>query len=227
LFSPLIKELFLLVLIYTFRNGRGINSDELNEILWTNKSVKDAKNNRSVNMAKLKGILERVGNCALTKKSTFWQFQTIDDDVFVDYSKFNELVKTKPEIVTKHYIMQLLQITGKGSFLSQTEYDWLDDVKAEISNAVIDISLGYLAHENNSHEDPEFVIEITNWIFQFDRLNEDALEYKCKVLIYLKRHELANKTYTRFTKDYKEMCGEEFKKTFSDITKNNPFPLNA
>ncbi|MDH7460035.1 kelch repeat-containing protein [Chitinophagaceae bacterium 26-R-25] len=227
LFSPLIKELFLLVLIYTFRNGRGINSEELNEILWTNKSVKDAKNNRSVNMAKLKGILEKVGNCSLVKKSNFWQFQTTDDVVFVDYCKFIDLVKEKPDVVNKHYIMQLLQITGKGSFLSQTEYDWLDDVKADISNAVIDISLSYLAHESNSHDDPEFVIEIANWIFQFDRLNEDALEYKCKVLIYLKRHELANKTYTRFSKDYKEMCGEEFKKTFSDITKNNSFPQNA
>ncbi len=219
LFTPLIKELFLLIVIYTFRNGRGITSEELNEILWSNKSVKDAKNNRSVNMTKLKNIVERVGNCTLAKKSNFWQFQVSDDPVYIDYVEFKQLLKEITEI-DKEHIRQILKIASKGSFLSQTEYGWLDDVKAEVSNFIIDTCHNYLARVN-VFDDAEFVIEIANCIFYFDRLNEDALEYKCKSLIYLKRHALANKTYTKFVKEYKDMYGEDFDKSFSEIIKSN------
>src|SRR5258708_2431723 len=62
LFTPLLKELFLIIVLYTIRNGRGISSEGLNEILWHDKPEKDAKNNRSVNLAKLKTVHEKVGN---------------------------------------------------------------------------------------------------------------------------------------------------------------------
>lgn len=220
LFTPLIKELFLLILIYSFKNGRGITSEELNEILWSTKSVKDAKNNRSVNLTKLKGIIEKVGDCAIAKKSNFWQFQAMNDSVYIDYVQFTHLVKEGME-PNKRQVKEILKHTAKGAFLFQTEYNWLDDIKAEISNSIIDICLNYINHASNIYEDPEFIIEIANTIFHFDRLNEDALEYKCKSLIYLKRHAIANKTYTKFVKDYKDMYGEEFEKTFTEIIKND------
>jgi len=220
LFTPVIRELFLLIVIYTFRNDRGITSDELNEILWTGKSVKDAKNNRSVNMAKLKNILERVGNCVLAKKSGFWQFQVADRAVYLDYEQYALLVKEKNG-VDKAYMEKLLKIAGNGSFLFQTEFDWLDDIKAEISNTIIAICLKYINGQPGCTEDPEFLIEIANCIFHFDRLNEDALECKCKSLIMLKRHTLANKAYARFVKDYKDIYGDEFNKSFNQVIKTD------
>jgi hypothetical protein len=64
---------------------------------------------------------------------------------------------------------------------------------------------------------PETVIDISSYIFYFDPLNEDALMYKCKSLILLKRHTLANNTYIKFAKDYRDIYGEEFSKSFHDI----------
>ncbi len=220
-FTPLIKELFLLIVIYTFHNGRGITSEELNEILWHNKSVKDAKNNRSVNLAKLKNILEKLGDTTVAKKSNFWQIETAGDSVFIDYEKFVILMREKPNTGRAH-MESLLSITRKGSFLFQTEYGWLDDVKAEISNLVIDDCLKYLNEQSDDVlDDPEFVIEIANCIFHFDQLNEYALEYKCKNLILLKRHALANKTFAKFLKDYKDMYGEEFGRSFLQLIKSD------
>jgi len=43
------------------------------------------------------------------------------------------------------------------------------------------------------------------------------LIYKCKSLIYLKRHTLANNTYLKFIKDYKDIYGENFGKTFHEV----------
>lgn len=216
LFTPLMKELLLLILIYTVRTGQGITADELNEILWNGKSAKDAKNNRSVNLAKLKTILERIGNCMVNKKSVYWQFQYIEDQFYLDYERFVGLTKRKA-VADRSLMAGLLKVVETGAFLAKTEYDWLDDIKAEVSNAVIDLSLGYLKEDGHAGDDPEFVIRITNAVFLFDRLNEEALEYKCKSLIQLKRYSLANNTYEKFVKDYRDIYGEEFYKSFNDL----------
>ena len=88
--------------------------------------------------------------------------------------------------------------------------------KTFVSNSVIDRCTRYY-QIGVVQEEPEFFIEISNAIFHFDRLNEQALEYKCKSLIILKRHALANTTYLNFTREYKEIYQEEFSRSFNEI----------
>ncbi|HMH23875.1 MAG TPA: hypothetical protein VK563_18945 [Puia sp.] len=216
LFTPLLKELFLVIATYTISNGRGISSEGLNEILWHDKSEKDAKNNRSVNLAKLKTFLEKIGNCVINKESGYWQFQILDEEIYVDYKKYVSLLQASAADPTQAYIHPMIDIIRRGPFLSQTEYNWLDDIKSDISNSGIHTCLGYL-ESPNIQKDPEFVIEIANCIFYFDQLNEDALIHKCKSLVLLKRHTLANNTYQKFLKDYKDIYGTEFEKSFQDV----------
>ncbi|GAO42562.1 hypothetical protein [Flavihumibacter petaseus] len=216
-FTPLLKELFLLILIYTYRNGKGISADALTEMLWHDKSQKDAKNNRSVNLAKLKTVLEKTGHGIFNREGGYWQF-VAGTAGNVDYQQFTRLQKEN-QVIDNSYMSRLLSIAEHGPFLQQTEYNWLDDIKSDVSNQVIDDSLRYIRQVNLA-EEAEPVIEICNCIFQFDRLNEDALEYKCKGLIQLKRHALANTTYVKFTKEYKEIYGEDFAKSFNEVVRN-------
>ena len=214
-FTPLLKELFLIICVYTFRNGRGISSEGLNEILWHDKSEKDAKNNRSVNIAKLKNILERTGNCVINKESGYWQLMNPDDEVFVDYKNYVSLSGSVSG-TDRDYICAVLNIIKRGAFLTQTEYNWLDNIKSEVSNSVIDICLGFIRTQDLA-KDPEFIIEITNYIFYCYQLKEDALICKCKCLILLKRHTLANNCYLRFVKAYKDIYGEELSRSFHEV----------
>jgi two-component SAPR family response regulator len=213
LFTPLLKELFLIVCINTIRQGRGISSEMLNEKLWHDKSEKDAKNNRSVNIAKLKIILEKIGHCVINKESGFWQFQAADD-IYVDFRNYATLIQQENNSRID-YIHPLIHIIRRGAFLYQTEYDWLDNIKSEISNSAIDLCLNYIKTHGISKE-PEYVIEITNCVFYFDHLNEDALIYQCKALIVLKRFTLASNIYLKFAKEYKDIYGTEFTKTFHE-----------
>jgi hypothetical protein len=48
-------------------------------------------------------------------------------------------------------------------------------------------------------------------------LNEDALTFKCKSLILLKRHNLASNMYLKFVKDYKDIYSADFDKSFQEI----------
>jgi hypothetical protein len=73
-FTPLLKEMFLLILIDSLRYDKGVSSEKLNDILWNGKDIKDAKNNRSVNLVKLKNILEKLGGCNISRETGAWKF---------------------------------------------------------------------------------------------------------------------------------------------------------
>ncbi|MCW3108315.1 MAG: galactose oxidase, partial [Segetibacter sp.] len=214
-FTPLVKELFLLLLIYTYKDGRGISSESLFEILWSDKSTKDARNNFSVNIVKLKAILDRVGEYHISKESGKWKFEILNDSMEIDYQRIVKLAAEKP-VINKTYIQSLLNITQRGSFLREAQYDWLDDVKSDISGFVIETFLKYISSAH-MQSDAEFIIKLTNCIFFFDQLNEEALEYKCRCLVLLGRHGMAKDAYLKFVKEYKENYGHEFEKSFTAI----------
>ena len=59
-FTPLPKKLLLYILLHTLRNEKGVSSQSLYETFWFDKSVESARNNRAVNIVKLKSLLENL-----------------------------------------------------------------------------------------------------------------------------------------------------------------------
>lgn len=214
-FSPLIKELFLIILLHSVRWGRGLSSEKLNEILWHDKSVKNASNNRSVNIAKLKNLLDRLTGCSLSKDTGYWKIDIDNTNIYVDYYNYLSIVKDKKDL-SHQKIKNLSAITLRGNFLSNIEYEWLDAFKSEISNEVIDTFLHFAHLEKTAHE-PEFLIELANYIFYFDQVNEEAMTLKCNALVSLGKHSLAKQAFENFSRDYKAIYGEEFKRGFQNI----------
>lgn len=215
-FTPLLKELFLLLLIYTYKDGKGISSEELYEALWSDKSAKDARNNYSVNIVKLKAILEKIGDCHIGRESGKWKFEILQDSMKIDYQRYVEWMAHKPAL-QKTGVNELLSIVHRGSFLKTVHYEWLDDIKADISGHVTDLLLQYIAVTDLQSE-AEFIVKVTNAILHFDNLNEEALGYKCRCLIMSGRHKMAKDTYLKFAKEYKESYGQEFGRSFTEIT---------
>lgn len=214
-FSPLIKELFLIILLYSVRWGRGLSSEKLNEILWYDKSAKSASNNRSVNIAKLKNLLDKLTGCRISKDTGYWKIDLDYNTIYVDYYNYLSIVKDKTDLSIQK-IKNLSAITQRGNFLSNIEYEWLDTFKSEISNEVIDTYLHFARSEKNTHE-PDFLIELANYIFYFDPVNEEAMTLKCKALVCLGKHSLAKQAFENFCKEYKAIYGEEFKRGFQAV----------
>jgi hypothetical protein len=213
-FTPVVKELFLIILLYTIRWGRGLSSEKLYEILWYDKSAESARNNRSVNMTKLKTQLDKMGYCHLSKDTGCWKINIDYNHIYVDYHNYLNIVNEKEELDIQK-IKSLSDITQRGNFLSNIEYEWLDTFKSEISNKVIDTYL-HFANSGTSYN-PEFLIELANFIFHFDPVNEEAMVIKCKALSALGKHSLAKNTFESFIKEYKVIYGEEFKKDFHAV----------
>ncbi|HKG05211.1 MAG TPA: hypothetical protein VKB19_02065 [Pedobacter sp.] len=213
--SPLIRELFLVVLLYTIKWERGISTEKLTEILWFDKSVDSARNNRSVNIAKLKVILEKMDLCQISKETGYWKIIFDEHAVKIDYSEYLRIVNDKGRI-DRRKVDDLTALVHRGSFLSNVEYEWLDAFKSEISNEIIDTYLHYAA-TIRIEEDAELLVKLANYVFYFDPVNEEATVVQCRALVHLGKHSLAKAKFETFSKEYKVIYGEEFGQRFNDI----------
>lgn len=214
-FTPLLKELFLVIILYSIKLDRGVSSEKLNEILWFDKSEKSARNNRSVNIAKLKSLLDKMGHCNLSKDTGYWKIEIDYNNILVDYHNYLNIVSNKNKL-TKQKIIQLTDITQRGNFLSNIEYEWLDAFKSEVSNGIIDSYIQF-ANSVEIADDPEFLIKLANDIFHFDPVHEEAMIIKCKALAHIGKHSLAKNTFENFNKEYKVIYGEAFNRDFNSI----------
>ncbi|GEP89801.1 Two-component response regulator, SAPR family, consists of REC, wHTH and BTAD domains [Chitinophaga terrae (ex Kim and Jung 2007)] len=203
-FTPLLKELFLLLYLHTEMGKGGISSERINELLWPGRAAKDAKNNRSVNFVKLKSLLDRVGNYSLCKENDRWILQLDPETIPTDLKNFLEC--NDP--------IRMAAILNKGGFLPETEYEWLDKFKATIASDSIQALLQQL---EKSASLPDDIVSICNAVLLSDPLCEEAIYYKCKALINMKQHASAKKIYTDFTKAYQNLYGESFDKPYSEM----------
>ncbi|AFK03185.1 response regulator receiver and SARP domain protein [Emticicia oligotrophica DSM 17448] len=215
MFTPLLREMFLYILLHSVRWNKGVNSQQLNELLWFDKSVDSARNNRSVNITKLKTIFEQMPSIQINKDTGNWMISFEPEKVCLDYFEFLKLTNSKKTINHKQ-INQLTEIINRGGFLTNLEYEWLDDFKGEISNKVIDT---YLAYSKQLDVDihAEEMVEIADNIFKFDSVDETAMMMKCRALVQLGKHSLAKTSYEKFAKDYKRLYSEEYKVSYKKV----------
>lgn len=212
-FTPLLKELFLIIAIHTLRYGKGIASEKLYATLWRDKSSKEAQNNRSVNMVKLKAILDKLGTAGFTKEADKWILHYLKEEISIDLDDFLQLCRPGATLTRKE-VHDLLSIVQRGALLADTAYPWLDDIQSEISAAALSV---LSAASLQFAEDPEFLIGIANGIFVFDPVNEEALRVKCRSLGLLGRHSMAKALFNKFAKEYYHMYGEEFQGSFNEV----------
>ncbi len=218
-FTPLLKELFLLIWLNTLKNEKGITSEKLTEILWFDKSPSSARNNKAVNIAKLRSILNEVGQCEVTHKTGYWKIICDGKEVYNDYQDFLRITKSKTNL-SKQNIKRLTIIGEQGAFLVNLNHDWLDGFKASVSETMIE-TLYSFAKNLDIREESSLVIHIADCIFSCDSINEEAMILKCKAHHEMGSHSLSKSTYTKFCKDYLKLYDQEYEKSFADIT-NKP-----
>ena len=217
-FSPLVKELFLLIFLYSVKD-KGISVSQITEILWFPMDAKSAKNNRAVNIAKLKHLLSEIDGCELTRETEYWQIVFDDARVYSDYYVCKHLVN-QADPLTRYDLEKLLHIVKAGSLLGNASYEWLDEFKLECSNEITDCLMNYAGKENASVE-PDLLVRIADAILTFDMMHEEAIRFKCRALTALGKHSLAREIFSKFTRDYRTLYDEPYDKTFTDVMKNN------
>ncbi len=216
-FTPLPKKLFLFILLHSLHNDKGVSSNVLYETFWFDKSAESARNNRAVNIVKLRSLLENLETASLSKETGYWKFDFDPSRIHIDYFEYLRIVRRTTEL-TRDHIVDLMSIIESSPFLNNTNADWLDPFKSEISNDIIDTFLKYI---DKSDDDPEFLLHLTTCIFLFDAVSEEALKVQCRLLIKQGKHSLAKKAYSKFIKEYRQLYDEDYGTSFKKIIEEN------
>nr|WP_321375330.1 hypothetical protein [uncultured Draconibacterium sp.] len=214
-FSPTLKELFLLIFLNTIDGNTGISSKKIQDYLWPDKPEHNAKNNRGVNIKKLRSILEDVGDISITFDGNYWRMSH-REDVFCDFEFVKEYNQKGFDISRIKEFNKVISILSRGNFLVNTESEWLDRWKDDISGRVVN-RLEEVCELLDIRKNEKELLEITDVLFTFDQMNETALELKCNILYHQGKHSLAKEIYNHYIKLYNNLYNEDFKRSFKEL----------
>jgi len=213
-FTPKLKQLFLIILLYSQRNKNGISTKELTEILWLGHSSQSAKNSRGVTIRKLRLIIEALDSVQINFHIDRWSM-AFGGNVYCDYVECLKLLK-REKIHDTDFNLNFYHIIQEGELFKGESYDWLDDFKGFVGNNIVDILLKFI-NELSVENDNELILKLTDRILVTDPVNDQALAYKLKVLIKQNNYNLARFTFDRFCLLYEELYGEKFRIKFEEM----------
>lgn len=217
-FTPRLKSLLVLLILYTQKNEKGILTRKVTDMLWSDKDEVSARNNRNVTLRKLRVLLEEVGDVEVVSDGGFLKMKW-KENVFCDYCTALHCIGLFQRNVTQKdsvLFNQILELLLYGPLLSNTIVDWLDEFKDEYSSLSIDLLRDLLDIEcrKNNHD---MILRITDIMFLHDPLNEEALAAKCSVLFSEGKKGIAKSVYDRFCKEHRESLGEDYKVSLSKL----------
>lgn len=214
-FTPRLKHLLVLLVLYTEKTPQGISFSKITEFLWPDKEEGAARNNRNVSLRKLRVLLESIGDVSVVTENNFLHI-CLGDDVFCDYHTVLKCIRDYRMCEDEKVLDRILELLLCGPLLPNTIFDWLDNFKDAFSSSSIDLLRNLLEFEMQRGRQ-EMVIRLTDIIFLHDPLNEEALSTRCTVLSAQGKKGIAHNVYERFCREYREAMGEDYQVPFSAL----------
>ncbi len=218
-FSPMLKQLFLFVFLSTHKNSRGVASAKLDEVLWNDKFGDSARNNRNVNISKLRSILEKVEGFEFVNEESFWKIKA-EEPLWCDYCRIVHLLRKSGTTGTlkEAEINELIALLSAGEFLPGIQTEWIDGFRAQFAEEIVN-SLTSLFNEKIVRGNFSLSYHLAECILLFDPLNDDAAAMKCSVLYNLGKKSMAKNYYDTFCREYKQALGVNYSISFNEIIK--------
>jgi two-component SAPR family response regulator len=217
-FSPTLKHLFLFIFLHTIKNEKGISSAKLDEVLWFDKSGDSARNNRNVNISKLRSILDELGGVEVVNDNSFWKIK-IGSNISCDYCETLHLLrKANSKSLDEIEIKQLIALLSYGELLPAVQTEWMDEFKSRFANETID-GLSSLFNIKEVWNNISLRYHLAECILVYDPLNDEAFAVKCSVLYHLGKKGMAKNLYDSFCREYKKALGIDYAILFNDTIK--------
>lgn len=216
-FTQTVSQILVLILLYTVKNGKGISSQELADILWYDKDPESARNNRNVNFSKLRLLLKNAGDIELVSNNSYWSILQ-GKDFLCDYKNAMYLMDliNKSLEVNKNIVNEFLKLAVRGVLLPNFQVEWVDSFKGAYTNSVIE-TLNRLTHKNDIKNDFVLLLKISDVILLHDNIDEEAAKIKVYSLYSLGKKGQAMQCYEKFIEDYKHLMGAVYKDSFNQF----------
>lgn len=206
LFSPKIRQLFVLILLKTRDNG--ITSREISLALWPDKEVTKTKNIRGVNINHLRNAIADLEGIRLVFTNDSYIFE-IDEGLFCDYL---ELVKE----IRKPSGKDITPLFTRGNLLADNDDPALDALRRGYEDEVIPFVLERMSGLYQQ-QDFRTIIRLTDTILDIDPFNEQAFQFQLAAIRRSKGAEAARKKYDAFVSNYEKSLGVPYTTSFEKM----------
>jgi two-component SAPR family response regulator len=206
LFSPKIKQLFILILLNS-KDGSGIISKKISHILWPDKDIAKTKNIKGVTFNHLRNIIGDIDGIELTFLNDIYIFN-VTEAFFCDYYFVADALKmTDPE--KEKVIFDHFELIQRGAMLSDMPDTWLDDFKINYEEQLMHVLLPQL-QKQYADENYKVALEISRLILNVDPFNDNALKYQLRSFRRTKGIEYSKKIYDQYAAEYKKSLGIDY-----------------
>ncbi|MCW0481436.1 LamG-like jellyroll fold domain-containing protein [Gaoshiqia sediminis] len=216
-FTPKIKQLFLLILLYSQHSKKGISTKKLSDILWPDLNYQNAKNSRGVTIRKLRLILQSLDEVEILFNIDCWTVR-FSKNVYCDYVGCLKLLNENRDHHADFYLDFYKTIRAGEAFKGES-HDWLDDFKGNIGNSIVDVLMQFI-HKLDPETDHELILKLADRVLVTDPVNDQALSFKLKALVKQNNLNTARFTYEKFATLYEELYNERLALTFDDFLKS-------
>jgi len=222
LFSPKIKQLFLLILLNSVKDRDGVSSENIYASIWPEKEPEKAKNSKGVSLNQIRSILSDLDGIELCYDKSHFKLD-ITEALYCDYMVFNTVFNDFQlhEFNTEENIKKIIAIVSEGSFLRSAENEHLDKFKNEFESEVQQI-LPDQMEKNFKEQKYALVIQLAKITYYTDSLNELAFQHEILSLVKLDLRDLAKKRYNAYIVKFNNENNDDFPYTFRDICNLRP-----
>jgi two-component SAPR family response regulator len=215
LFSPKIKQLFVLILLNSI-NREGISSKKISMILWPEKDVSKTKNIRGVTFNHLRNAISDITGLELTFIKDNYCFK-LCEDFFCDYCIVSKMFTERNDSP----VLENINLVLRGNLLKEMSDLWLENFKSDYEKRLIDLlnpQLKNLYVENELQR----LLEISKLILSIDPFNDEALRSEIIALKKLKGIDYAKKFFDHFVEEYKHSIGTDYPFSFEKLISGVP-----
>ncbi len=219
-FSPRLKQLFVLIFLYSSEGMKGITTQKLSGILWPGMSPQEAKNTRGTNIQNLKAALASCSGIKLTFRDKLW-FIEPGENCWSDYHEISDRLsffenrQLSPVILEKE-LPGLLGILKQGTMLPNMSESWLDPYISKINDRIIELGIR-LFPMLEPQKNAALLDELAGVVSLYDPLNEPALKIKLNLFTMQGKLSLARSEYDHFAKLYQELYQEPYPTDFRSM----------
>ena len=225
LFSPKIRQLFLLLLFSSKQKGvSGLTSERIHSTLWPDSTPQKAKNLKNVIISQLRNILKDVDGLELIySKGRF--FMEIEDEFYCDYFNFStQLESLRDDLLDYNSLNELTNLISPGKFLLSINDECFDKIKKNFEYEILKIIPNQLKRMY-TNKDYSPIIPLTEILFNIDSLNETAFYYRIHTLHNMDLTLKAKKQFNDYIIRYNKIMGDNFPSTYKDVIKQIPDEL--
>ncbi|MCD7974023.1 MAG: DUF1040 family protein [Candidatus Azobacteroides sp.] len=217
-FTPILKHIFLFILLNSIKEGKKITSDKLDETFWEGMDKASAANNRSVNIRKIRVLLEKVNeDIVLSNKNSYWSL-SLGKDVFCDYYEAMILFKKIQEdrAINREALEMIMELASGGILLPNVNLEWADAFKTEYNEFLSDV-LTKAVRIPEFNKDLKLLLRIANLLLLYDNLDEDAVRLKCRVLFDLGQKGVSKQCFDKYVQDHVKLLNAKPNFTYKEM----------